>query len=95
MEKKATAAHSLRYRKRSREKLPAGTATSPTLLSTCLKEYSAQIEDISSRWNFCEPVLRHQPEIALGLGLFESLHLIEYEQPRHNRSIDALLAEVI
>ena len=78
-----------------RKKLPAGTATSPTLLNSCLNEYSAQIEEISSRWNFCEPLLRHQPEIALGLGLFESLHLIEYDQPWHHRSIDALLAEVI
>ena len=78
-----------------RKKLPAGTATSPTLLSSCINEYSAQIEEISSRWNFCEPLLRHQPEIALGLGLFESLHLIEYDQPQHHRSIDALLAEVV
>ena len=78
-----------------RKKLPAGTATSPTLLSRCLEEYSAQIEDISSRWKFCEPLLRHQPEISLGLGLFESLHLLEYDQPQHHRSIDDLLAEVI
>jgi len=78
-----------------RKKLPAGTATSPTLLSSCLQEYSAQIEAISSRWSFCEPLLRHQPEIALGLGLFESLHLIDHDQPQHHRSIDDLLAEVI
>jgi len=78
-----------------RKKLPAGTATSPTLLSQCLQEYSAQIETISSRWSFCEPLLRHQPEIALGLGLFESLHLIEYDRPQHHRSVDDLLAEVL
>ena len=78
-----------------RKKLPAGTATSPTLLSSCLQEYSAQIQEISSRWAFCEPLLRHQPEIALGLGLFESLHLIDYDRPQHHRSIDELLAEVI
>ena len=78
-----------------RKKLPAGTATSPTLLSSCLQEYSAQIQEISSRWAFCEPLLRHQPEIALGLGLFESLHLIDYDEPQHHRSIDELLAEVI
>ena len=78
-----------------RKKLPAGTATSPTLLSSCLQEYSSQIEEISSRWAFCEPLLRHQPEIALGLGLFESLHLIGYDKPQHHRSIDELLAEVI
>ena len=78
-----------------RKKLPAGTATSPTLLSNCLNEYSAQIEEISSRWKFCQPLLRHQPEIALGLGLFESLHLIEYDKPQHHRSIDDLLSEVV
>ena len=78
-----------------RKKLPAGTATSPTLLSSCLQEYSSQIQEISSRWAFCEPLLRHQPEIALGLGLFESLHLIDYDEPQHHRSIDELLAEVI
>jgi asparagine synthetase B (glutamine-hydrolysing) len=78
-----------------RKKLPAGTATSPTLLSQCLQEYSAQIDAISSRWSFCEPLLRHQPEIALGLGLFESLHLIEYDRPQHHRSVDDLLAEVL
>ena len=58
-------------------------------------EYTSQIEEIASRWNFCEPLLRHQPEIALGLGLFEALHLIDYDQPQHHRSIDDLLAEVI
>lgn len=78
-----------------RKKLPAGTATSPTLLSQCLQDYSAQIDTISSRWSFCEPLLRHQPEIALGLGLFESLHLIEYDRPQHHRSVDDLLAEVL
>jgi asparagine synthetase B (glutamine-hydrolysing) len=78
-----------------RKKLPAGTATSPTLLSQCLNEYASQIDEIASRWNFCEPLLRHQPEIALGLGLFEALHLIDHDQPQHHRSIDDLLAEVI
>ena len=78
-----------------RKKLPAGTATSPTLLSQCLNEYASQIDEIASRWNFCEPLLRHQPEIALGLGLFEALHLIDDDQPQHHRSIDDLLAEVI
>jgi asparagine synthase (glutamine-hydrolysing) len=78
-----------------RKKLPAGTATSPTLLSNCLNEYSAQIDEIASRWSFCESLLRHQPEITLGLGLFESLHLIEYDSPQHHRSIDDILSEVI
>lgn len=78
-----------------RKKLPAGTATSPTLLSDCLNEYRPHIETIASRWKFCEPLLKHQPELALGLGLFEAIHLTGDQQPRYNRSIDALLAEVI
>jgi len=78
-----------------RKKLPAGTATSPTLLTSCLNEYSSQIKEIASRWSVCGKVLRRQPEIALGLGLFESIHLRGHGLNLHNRTLDDLLNEVI
>ena len=78
-----------------RKKLPAGTATSPTLLTSCLNEYSSQIEEIASKWSVCGKVLRRQPEIALGLGLFESIHLRGHGLNLHNRTLDDLLNEVI
>ena len=78
-----------------RKKLPAGTATSPTLLTSCLNEYSSQIKEIASKWSVCGKVLRRQPEIALGLGLFESIHLRGHGLNLHNRTLDDLLNEVI
>ena len=78
-----------------RKKLPAGTATSPTLLSSCLGEYASQIQEISSKWTVCEKVLKKQPEIALGLGLFESIHLQGHGLHLQNRTLDDLLNEVI
>ena len=78
-----------------RKKLPAGTATSPTLLTSCLGEYASQIQEVASKWTMCEKVLRKQPEIALGLGLFESIHLQGHGLNLQNRTLDDLLNEVI
>jgi asparagine synthase (glutamine-hydrolysing) len=78
-----------------RKKLPAGTATSPTLLTSCLDEYASQIQEIASKWTMCEKVLHKQPEIALGLGLFESIHLQGHGLNLQNRTLDDLLNEVI
>ena len=78
-----------------RKKLPAGTATSPTLLTSCLDEYASQIQEIASKWTVCEKVLTRQPEIALGLGLFESIHLQGHGLNLQNRTLDDLLDEVI
>ncbi len=78
-----------------RKKLPAGTATSPTLLTSCLDEYASQIQEVASKWTMCEKVLRKQPEIALGLGLFESIHLQGHGLNLQNRTLDDLLNEVI
>ena len=78
-----------------RKKLPAGTATSPTLLTSCLDQYASQIQEVASKWAMCEKVLRKQPEIALGLGLFESIHLQRHGLNLHNRTVDDLLNEVI
>jgi hypothetical protein len=78
-----------------RKKLPAGTATSPTLLASCLNEYASQIQEITSKWTVCEKVLHRQPEIALGLGLFESIHLQGHGLNLQNRTLDDLLNEVI
>lgn len=78
-----------------RKKLPAGTATSPTLLTSCLDQYASQIQEITSKWTMCQKVLRKQPEIALGLGLFESIHVQGHGLNLHNRTVDDLLNEVI
>ena len=39
--------------------------------------------------------IRDRPEIALGLGLFESIHLYGHGLNLQNRTVDDLLNEVI
>ena len=78
-----------------RPKLPAGKATAPTMLHSFLEQYSAPIETLLERYSAWRPALEHQRELALGLGLFESLHLHSDGHAKSHRTLDALLDEVI
>ena len=78
-----------------RPKLPAGRATSPSMLEEFLTERRSQTEELLEHYNQWAPVLKGQEELALGLGLFESLHLREDGHHRTSHSIDDLIAEVI
>ncbi len=78
-----------------RPKLPAGRATSPTLLEQFLHERRSQTEELLDHYRPWAPVLKGQEELALGLGLFEALHLSKDGYQKTHRSIDALISEVI
>lgn len=78
-----------------RPKLPAGRATSPSMLEQFLTERRSQTEELLEHYSQWAPVLKGQEELALGLGLFESLHLREDGHHRISHSIDDLIAEVI
>ena len=78
-----------------RPKLPAGRATSPSMLNQFLHERRSQIEELMDHYATWAPALKGQEEIALGLGLFEALHLNKEGYKRTNHSIDALISEVI
>ena len=78
-----------------RPKLPAGRATAPTMLETFLDERRSQTEELMSHYSQWKPVLKGQEELAIGLGLFEALHLRHDGHRRAKHSIDALLNEVI
>ena len=78
-----------------RPKLPAGRATSPTMLDSFLHERRSQIEELMGHYTTWTPVLKGQEELAIGLGLFDALHLQDDGYRRVNRSVDDLLTEVI
>ena len=78
-----------------RPKLPAGRATSPSMLEQFLSERRSQTEELLEHYTQWAPALKGQEELALGLGLFESLHLREDGHRRTSHSIDNLIAEVI
>ena len=78
-----------------RPKLPAGRATSPTLLQRFLHERRSQTEELLEHYRPWSAVLQGQEELALGLALFEALHLNKDGHQKVKKSIDALITEVI
>jgi len=78
-----------------RPKLPAGTATSPNQLKSFLSEYSDLSVSLAEKYGKFTKLLHKQPDMALGLGLFEALHIIEPHHTRGNYSIESLVEEVL
>jgi asparagine synthase (glutamine-hydrolysing) len=79
----------------NRPKLPAGRATSPTLIDNLLVEYKPQTDAIIKRYPLISGALKTQPDIALGLGLFEAVHILDRGARKPAGSTMDLLNEVI
>ena len=78
-----------------RPKLPAGTATSPTLISELLSELAPRADDVIARYPLMAGALKSQPDIAIGLGLFEALHIVDRGLKGKGKSVIDLLDSVI
>ena len=78
-----------------RPKMPAGRATSPTMLQTFLAEYSSETEQLMAKYESLSPIFKGQSELALGLGLFESMHLNNGGRVKRGGDIHTLLSEVL
>ena len=78
-----------------RPKLPAGRATSPRMIESVLAELQPRVQDIAARHPTMEKALLKQPDIAIGLGLFEAMHILDGGRSRKNGDASSLLDEVI
>ena len=78
-----------------RPKLPAGRATSPRMIDAVLDELQPRVQDIAARHPSMERALLKQPDIAIGLGLFEAMHILDGGRVRRNGDAASLLDEVI
>ena len=78
-----------------RPKLPAGTATSPNQLRQFLSEFSHLAGAVAEKYPKFSKLLNNQPDMAIGLGLFEALHITQPLHRRTNFSIESLIDEVI
>ena len=78
-----------------RPKLPAGRATSPRMIDAVLAELQPRVEDIAARHPTMEKALLKQPDIAIGLGLFEAMHILDGGRSRKTGDAASLLDEVI
>jgi len=76
-----------------RPKLPAGRATSPKMIDSLIDELMPRAQELISarpQYDFTG-----QPEIAIGLGLFEAMHINDRGQSKKSGSAFDLLDEVI
>ena len=78
-----------------RPKLPAGRATSPRLIDRLLSDFEPQAQAVIERYPLLAGALRTQHEIALGLGLFEAMHIHGDGRSKPTGSTYDLLNEVI
>jgi len=77
-----------------RPKLPAGRATSPTMIDNLLHELSGHAAEYAHDLPSISGMFVGQPEISLGLRLFRSLHLVDGGLGRHGKDLMTLLEDV-
>ena len=78
-----------------RPKLPAGKSTSPSLFEHFITEYDSYIEPLKERYVQQSKLLTGQPELVLGLGLFEALIVEEDRLSAENKTVDQILSKLI
>jgi asparagine synthase (glutamine-hydrolysing) len=78
-----------------RPKMPAGRATAPKMLDRFLAEMKPRILELSARYENLERGLKGQAHTTLGLGLFESMHIIDRGIGRQNMSVEGLLDDLL
>jgi asparagine synthase (glutamine-hydrolysing) len=78
----------------SRPKLPAGRATSPKMIDSLLDELNPYVEKIANRHRGLERALIKQPEIAIGMGLFEAMHILDAGRSKRAGTVVDMLEEL-
>lgn len=78
-----------------RPKLPAGTATSPKLLQEMLTQLDGRAQQIIGKYPLISGAFRDQPDLAIGLGLFEAMHIVDGGRKKRSGTAFDLLDEVI
>ena len=77
-----------------RPKLPAGRATSPKLIDSLIDDLQSYTNQIASRHPSIEESLLRQPEICIGLGLFEAMHILDRGVNKKSGTASDLLEEL-
>ena len=78
-----------------RPKMPAGKATAPKMIDRFLDEMRPRIEELSKKYESLKRGFKSQPHTALGMGLFESMHIVNRGVGRQNMSIEDLIDELL
>ena len=79
----------------NRPKLPAGRATSPKLIDKVISELNPLVPEYAKRYPDLERELIKQPEICIGMALFESMHIIDGGKSKKSGDAKSLIEEVM
>ena len=77
-----------------RPKLPAGTATAPDLVSSLIEELTPHAMEWAKGYGRLSQQLANQPDMAIGMRLFHSIHLTEDPRSRASKPMMDLLEDV-
>ena len=78
----------------NRPKLPAGRATSPTMIDNLLSELEGHANEYVNDAPYLRKMFKGQPEISIGLRLFKSMHITDGGIGRHGKDLMTLLEDV-
>ena len=78
----------------ARPKMPAGRATSPTMIDNLLSELHGHALEYANDIPELVGMFNGQPEISLGLRLFRSLHITDGGFGREGKDLMTLLEDV-
>jgi len=78
----------------NRPKLPAGRATSPTMIENLLLELDGHAKEYANDIPSMAKMFVGQPEISIGLRLFRSMHITDGGIGRHGKDLMTLLEDV-
>ena len=78
----------------NRPKLPAGRATSPTMIDNLLNDLQGHAIEYANDIPSISGMFSQQPEISLGLRLFRSMHITDGGVNRYGKDLMTLLEDV-
>ncbi len=78
----------------SRPKLPAGTATAPSMVNEVVEETKPHAIEWAEEYGILAQMLRGRPDMALGTRIFYGLHVTEGGASGASKDLKAVLDEL-
>ena len=77
-----------------RPKMPAGTATTPNIMNNLISELTPHAQEWSGDYGRLSPMLKRQPDMAIGIRLFHAMHLTDNRNGARKGSVMDLIYDV-
>ena len=78
----------------NRPKVPAGTFTTPKILGGLISELEPHALEWAEDYGRLSPILRSQPDMAIGIRLFHALHFTDYSNGLRKGDVMDLVDDV-